>query len=294
MFRRPRLVVVHKKSAYQLHLVQRRDAHLRRLLRLAHPKVRDLYHAHEVHERTLRTVVETLRREGLSYRLVYRGDLRRLGRADLVICVGGDGTFLQTAHLVQDQPVLGVNSDPPRSEAVFCAATGATFARILRQALGGELSELRLFRLSVRLNGRRIAPHALNDVLIAHNDPATMSRYYLKVGGRAEAQKSSGLWVATPAGSSSAILAAGGQRLPWADRRFQYWPRELYRGRLTHGRVTGGLVPMGRTVEVTWLMREGAFFIDGPHVRHPLRFGDRLSIGLSASHPLRLLGVKGR
>ncbi len=287
-----RVLVVYKKSAYQLYLRERRDSRLARLLRRRNPDARDIRQAHTVHQATLHAVTGTLARFGVAYDAVYRAHLRTTARHDLVISVGGDGTLLQASHLVADLPILGVNSDPRRSEAVFCAASRANFPGLLRQALAGRLPAAQLSRLQVTLNGRRLWPLVLNDVLITHDDPATMSRYRLAVGARREDQKSSGLWIATAAGSSSAILAAGGRRLPWTAKRFQYRPRELYRGRLSRCRLTGGVLPRGRTVSVTWLMREGAVFIDGPHVRYPLRFGDRLTVGLSARHPLRVLGLR--
>lgn len=288
-----RVLVVYKKSAYQLHVLERRDPHLVRLLRRRHPEALDVRQAHAVHQATLETAVKSLKHLHVAYDLVYRAHLRTAARYDLVVSVGGDGTFLQASHVVADTPMLGVNSDPRRSEAVFCAATRTTLSRALRQALAGQLPQQRLYRLRVRLNSRPVAPLVLNDVLIAHDDPATMSRYRLRVGARQEDQKSSGLWIATAAGSSSAILAAGGKRLAWTAKQFQYRPRELYEGRLTRSRLTGGVLSMHRALEVTWLMREGAIFIDGPHVRHPLRFGDRLMVNLSLTHPLRVLGLRG-
>ncbi len=78
----------------------------------------------------------------------------------------------------------------------------------------------------------------------------------------------------------------------WTTKRFQYRPRELYRGRLSRHRLTGSTLPLGATVRVTWLMREGFAFLDGSHVRHPLRFGDRVVVELSARQPLRLLGIR--
>ena len=287
-----RVLVVYKKSAYQLHVRDRKDSHLVRLLRRGHPDAVDMRHAHEIHQQTLETVVQSLTALSVSFDLVYRANLKTSAPYDLVVSVGGDGTLLQASHVVDDLPVLGVNSDPRRSEAVFCAATKGNFVRVLRQALEGRPRELRLYRLRVKLNGRLVRPLVLNDVLIAHEDPATMSRYRLKIKGRKENHKSSGLWVATAAGSSSAILAAGGQRLIWTAKRFQYRPRELYQGRLTRYRLTGGLLSMGDAVEVTWLMREGVAPIDGPHVQQPLRFGDRLVVELSPHHPLRVLGIQ--
>ena len=38
-------------------------------------------------------------------------------------------------------------------------------------------------------------------------------------------------------------------------------------------------------------MRRGSVFLDGPHVRIPLRFADRLEVGLSLRDPLRVLGL---
>ena len=287
-----RALVVYKKSAYQLHVVERRDQRLRRLLRAGHPDAVDWLTAHRVHQRTLDTVVRSLRSLGMRETLVYRERLRSTAGYDLVISVGGDGTVLQASHFMEDTRLLGVNSDPARSEAVFCAATASNVHRVVRDALEGRLPTLWLYRLAVALNGRRVGPLALNDVLIAHEDPATMSRYRLRLGARQEDHKSSGLWVATAAGSSSAMAAAGGKRLPWRAKRFQYRPRELYQGRLTRCRLTGGLLLPPRRLELVWLMREGALFLDGPRLKCPLRFGDQVSVSLSLRHPFRVLGLQ--
>jgi NAD+ kinase len=287
-----RVLVVYKKSAYQLHLVEGRHPALRRLYRRGDPDARDMRQAHEVHQRTLAAVIGHLKRRRVRFDLVYRATLTSTARHDLIVAVGGDGTFLQASHLIADAPVLGVNSDPDRSEAVFCAAAAATFPRLFDEALARRLPEQRLHRLVVRLNDHVVAPLVLNDALIAHTNPATMSRYRLAIGPHREDHKSSGLWVATAAGSSSAILAAGGRRLPWSSTRFQYRPRELYKGRLSHARLQGGLLSLTSRVEVTWLMREGAIFIDGPHLRHALQFGDRITVSPSRRHPLRVLGLK--
>jgi NAD+ kinase len=295
-----RVLVVYKKDAYRQFIQERRDAHLLRLLRRRHPDVLEMRRAHDVHQAAMAAVTRALRRLQIPFDLAFRATLKVTRPYDLIVSVGGDGTFLQAARSaclaatdggpLRCTPLLGVNADPQRSEAVFCAATPRTFARLCPAALDGRLPALRLYRLRLRLNGERLAVRALNDVLMAHENPATMSRYRLAVGGRAELQKSSGLWVATAAGSSSAALAAGGVPLPWSARRFQYRPRELYRGRLSRCRLRGGVLSADRPVRVTWLMRRGAAFIDGPHVTIPLRLADELEIRLSLDDPLTVLG----
>ena len=289
---RLRVLVVYKKDAYQQYLQEQQDPNLLRLLRQGHPDVLDMQRAHAVHEESMEAIVHALRRLGLEFDLAYRADLKVTKRYRLVVSVGGDGTFLQAARSAGATPLLGVNSDPSRSEAVFCAATRRTFARLCRDALSRTLPELRLYRLALWLNGKPLPQRALNDVLMVHDDPATMSRYRVRVGGREEAQKSSGLWVSTAAGSSSAVWAAGGKRLPWGAKRYQYRPRELYRGRLSRARLIGGVLSPPTAIRVTWLMRRGSAFIDGPHVRIPLRFADQLDIRLSLTDPLRVLGLQ--
>ncbi|MDP3723459.1 MAG: NAD(+)/NADH kinase, partial [Candidatus Omnitrophota bacterium] len=288
MAHRPRILVVYKKDAYRQFLQEQQDPRLARLLHHGHPDVVDMQQAHRVHEGAMEAVVHALRQLPVEVELAYRATLKVTRRYDLVVSVGGDGTFLHAARSIQQAPILGVNSDPARSEAVFCAATRRTFAHLVRQALAGpagggagRLPALRLYRLQLRLNGKRLPQEAINDVLVAHDDPATMTRYRLGIGRRVETHKSSGLWVATAAGSSSAVMAAGGVRLPWGGKRFQYRPRELYRGRLSRYRLTGGVLSAQTRVRVTWLMRRGAAFLDGPHVKIPLHFADQLEIRLS-------------
>ncbi|MBI2885408.1 MAG: NAD(+)/NADH kinase [Candidatus Omnitrophica bacterium] len=285
-----RVLVVYKKSAYQLYVVERRNP---RLARLAGSRdLRELREAHAIHQATLGAVTAALLRARVTHTLVYRVNLRAAARYDLVVSVGGDGTFFHAAHVVDRTPMLGVNSDPGRSEAVFCAATRETFAELFSRVRAGRAPLVTLARLQVRVNGAPWLPLVVNDVLVAHDDPATMSRYRLRVGPHQEAHKSSGVWIATAAGSSSAIAAAGGRRLAWRSTRFQYRPRELYEGRLSRYRLTGGVLSARGRVEIHWLMRRGLACIDGPHVRVPLQYGDRLTIQPATAHPLRVYGVR--
>lgn len=290
--RRRRVLVVYKKDAYQQYLQEQQDPHLRRLLRHRHPDVLNFQRAHIVNEEALARVLVTLRQLPVTVELAHRASIRATRRFDLIVSVGGDGTFLHAAHTIRGTPILGVNSDPGRSEAVFCAATARSFPRLIRHALAGRLPRLRLRRLTLTLNGRPLRQRAVNDVLIAHDDPATMTRYRIRIGRREELHKSSGLWIATSAGSSSAVQAAGGRRLPWGSAKFQYRPRELYRGRLSRYRLTGGVLPPAGCVRLTWLMRRGSAFVDGPHLRVPLRFADRLEIRQPAGEPVLVLGLR--
>jgi len=84
--------------------------------------------------------------------------------------------------------------------------------------------------MQVTINDRLLPYYALNDLLVAHANPAAMTSYTLQLGTVSEPQRSSGLWIATAAGSTAAIRAAGGRMLPCVHGSCNIWMREPYNG----------------------------------------------------------------
>lgn len=255
------------------------------------PRQQDLQRSRQArlaHERALCRVLTLLRQKGTPFHVVRQVKRRLLSGYDLVISVGGDGTFLEAARGVRKQRILGVNSDPVRSAGSFCAATAATFGRILTRILCGREKTIRLNRLQIVRNHRPMDLHLLNDLLITHRRPAAMSCYRLQVGRRREEQRSSGLWIATAAGSTGAIRSAGGRILTRTVRDLQYRPRELYAAGRKNYRLTGGVVRAGAPVRVVSLMGDGMICVDGEHVTLPFGTGDLLEVRASA-YPLCLV-----
>src|SRR5690606_26492133 len=111
-----------------------------------------------------------------------------------------------------------------------CAARRANLGPMLSRALSRELKSLHLARMAVKINGVTRSERVLNEALFCHTEPAATSTYILKVGRRREEQKSSGLWVGPPAGSTAAIRSAGGKVLPLSARQLQMVVREPYMG----------------------------------------------------------------
>ena len=78
-----------------------------------------------VQKQTIDLVEKTLFGENISYKKIYRSTIGEydLSAFDLVITVGGDGTFLEASHHIKaNTPILGVNSDPQRSVGFFVPA----------------------------------------------------------------------------------------------------------------------------------------------------------------------------
>lgn len=283
-------LVVYKKSAWEQYVVGRGqrdipDVGTRRVMK----------QAHENNTRAIDEVKRVLEKRGVRFRATGRAELltpraHANGEPDLVVSIGGDGTFLEASHQVKRGLIIGVNSSPDHSVGFFCAGTRQTFAKKLDAALRGLLPVTRMARLAVKIEGEALPLLALNDVLITHQNPGATSRYVLRAAGREEIQRSSGVWIATAAGSTAGIRAAGGHLLPIRTDRIQYAVREMYtppgerRPRLIRGTIAGR-----DGVRVVSRMADGALFVDGPRHRWPLQIGTRVSVKV-APLPLRILG----
>ncbi len=285
-----RLLVVYKKSYYELYGYEGRE---RRDSGARQPDasiIQPMERSHEENRQTLIAVCQVLDAANVSYDCIYRGELEPISGYDLILSVGGDGTLLEVSRYAGDTPVLGVNSDPVRSTAFFCAADRTTIGQRFGDLLNDALALTSLARLQLAINDQVLPFYALNDLLIAHINPAAMAVYDLSIGAECERQKSSGIWLSTAAGSTAGIRAAGGRVLPLHSRKRQYLVREPYAGNGQRYRLLKGAVSPDTAIEVTSRMRRGRVFIDGPHLRYALGLGDKLSVTLAPT-PLRLYGL---
>lgn len=277
-----RVLVVYKRSFLETH---RRDRGL--LRRIAPADLARLRRADLENRETLRDVLAFLRKARADAEAVYRSEVASNPRYDLIVTVGGDGTFLMAAHYARATPIFGINSDPGYSLGLFAAAHRRTFPEKLRKALAGHLPATRLNRLSVAVNGTTRPELALNDVLVAHRSPASLSRYALSVdGGPPEVQRSSGLWISAAAGSTAAIRAAGGKKMAILSRGAQHLTREPYSWPVAP-RLRRGMAR--RRVDVLALMSEAGLWIDGSRTQVDLSFGDRVRVATGAE-PAVVLG----
>jgi NAD+ kinase len=176
--KRPRILVVYKKSAYQLYALEKKEPKVRALIRRHAPHTTRMAQSHEAHTESLEMVVAACRSLGADVKRIYRAHLRSTASADLVVTVGGDGTVLDASHRILDVPLLGVNSNPARSVGFLTGAHAGNVGDILEGILSRRVLPLRLMRLQVLLNGKPVGVPVLNDILFCHCNPAaTPSRW---------------------------------------------------------------------------------------------------------------------
>lgn len=216
-----------------------------------------------VHMATLRKVKKFLSGLGIRHRVWNRNHLSKPLKADLVLAVGGDGTVLAASHFTNHAPLLGINSAPKTSTGFFCAANPQNFPKIFRAILAGRKKPKSVPRLEVFVNGKKFPHPGLNDLLFASRLQGDTARYRIRIGRHQEDHKSSGVWVATGAGSSAAIFSAGGKKDSPFSGRLQYRIREPLCFPKKQYRLLHGFLKRGKSLTLISNIRQGMIFLDG-------------------------------
>lgn len=134
-------------------------------------------------------------------------------RADLIICVGGDGSLLHAARQygLAGLPLLGVNLG---RLGFLVDVTPAELEQRLDELVNGRfIEEHRLLLDMVAHRGdEEIARGvALNDVVLHKADPGRMQEFSTHIDGvGVTTHRADGVMVATPTGSTAYALSAGG------------------------------------------------------------------------------------
>ena len=131
---------------------------------------------------------------------------------DLVLSMGGDGTFLSAAHVVSDigLPILGVNFGrigflcENRPEAVRKALVEGDFSIEYRTVLNATLKGPEARRSIGML------PYSVNEVALHRAGPSVLGIHVSVNGEPLPTYWADGLLVATPSGSTAYSLSVGG------------------------------------------------------------------------------------
>ncbi|MCA1812773.1 MAG: NAD(+)/NADH kinase [Halobacteriales archaeon] len=135
-------------------------------------------------------------------------------KVDVLVTVGGDGTILLALQHCE-APVFGINY----GELGFLTEVEPKdMEKAVEQLLRGKYDVEDRLKLAVRVNGERV-PDAANEAVIKSAHPAKMLALRLASNGEViEDIRADGVIMATPTGSTSYSMSAGG---PIVDRRIE-------------------------------------------------------------------------
>ena len=242
---------------------------------------------YEVEHANYQQALAELRRtlEGLlpKLQLVDRAFLPNFlfSRKDLVVVLGQDGIVVNTAKYLDGQPIIAVNPDPARFDGILLPYSPALASEGVIRVLDGAAPVHRITMAEAAFNdGQRLL--AFNDFYVGQRTHVS-SRYTLAHHGKSERQSSSGVLVATGAGSTgwfsstqnmadavthlllgTSAPAVPRMRFGWDDPRLAFVVREPFRSKWSGISLGAGLVDPGETLRIESHMPEsGVVFSDG-------------------------------
>ncbi len=197
---------------------------------------------------------------------------------ELVVVVGQDGLVANTAKYALARPIVGVNPEPARYDGVLLPFDAQTSIEAVRAAMAGNAAIRHVTMAEVKLNdGQNLL--AFNDFFIGVRSHVS-ARYRISSKGKAEEQSSSGVLVATGAGStgwlSSVFNMAAGiskftgshasvpEALAWDARELRFVVREPFLSRTTGASIVAGKLREQEALEIeSHMPTGGVIFSDG-------------------------------
>ncbi|XP_046989861.1 NAD kinase 2, mitochondrial [Schistocerca americana] len=169
-----RALIVTKLSRYEYekyrypHLT---ETELEAVLKKRGSEYGNLLRRYEIHKTFEKRLVESVEACGITTKVVNRFGYNEenLKWADVVVPVGGDGTFILAASKIQGnyKPVIGFNSDPRRSAGYLCLPKkySADVKGALQKIINGDFRWMFRNRIRITLFGKNIfdAPLELNE-----------------------------------------------------------------------------------------------------------------------------------
>ena len=195
-----------------------------------------------------------------------------------VVVIGPDGLVANTAKYVGSLPILGVNPDPQRFDGVLLPIEIRQSRSVLLRTLKDASTIREVTMGEVELNdGQKLL--AFNDFFIGCRSHVS-AHYTLQTENGCEPQSSSGVIVATGAGSTGWLSSvfnmargvtqlSGGTAGParvmqWEDRRLAWVVREPFASRYSRADMVAGILEEDKRLQLESMMpANGVIFSDG-------------------------------
>lgn len=215
----------------------------------------------------------------------YRGSIA--DRADMVVVLGGDGTMLSAARLVEKRsvPILGINMG---GLGFLTEVGGEHLYKTLERVFAKDYTIEQRLMLKAVLDrrGRSVVQTAvLNDVVVTKGELSRMIAMTIVINGQfVTSLRGDGLIVSTPTGSTAYSMSAGGPIVNPSVDAVVLTP--ICPHTLTHRPL---LVPGTATLAVTLTSHDkGAMMTCDGQVGVPMLEGDAVTITPS-QHRARLI-----
>lgn len=212
-----------------------------------------------------------------------------LKNKDLVISIGGDGTFLSASHYIENTPILGVNSDTNRSEGALTTIDLSQLNDKIKKILNNKIKIKEYTREKIILhqkNKKVETENALNETFFGNINPHYTTNYEIDYKNKSENQRSSGVVISTGTGSTAWYHSMGGFPFSREKKQLKFRIRELYQRKLHKSKIKKGKIKNNEKLTIISKMNHAIIAIDSIRT-YSIKKEDRIEV--SIGKPLRVI-----
>jgi hypothetical protein len=227
----------------------------------------------------------------INKKIVWKNKLvkKDLEDKNLIITIGGDGTFLSASHFIENQIILGINDNPLRSEGYLTTANLKNLDKKLQEIFSGKAKIKNYTREKIKIFKKDrciITENALNETYFGNVNPHHPSNYEIIYRNKKEFQRSSGVLITTGTGSTAWYKTMGGWKYNKTKEQLRFRIRELFKGRILKPRIKKGKINKEENFTIISKINHGILAIDSIRT-HKIHQEDKIEI--SIGKPLRVI-----
>ncbi|MDO8622755.1 MAG: NAD(+)/NADH kinase [archaeon] len=242
-----------------------------------------LIHKEEKDDKCQKLIIELI--ENFNAEVVERENFEKsmLKGKDLIITLGGDGTFV-TAAQITNLPILSINSNLNKSEGALTKFKIEEKDKIIGLIKNKNWKIETFPAIEIELNKQKLQIYAVNEVYVGSYKHYHTSRYKIRYKNKEEEQKSSGILISTSTGSTAWYKSAGGT--PFKEQELKFIIREPYTGNIHKPTILNGTIQ--DEFEIKIKNRIGVIVLDSEK-EIPVKENDNIKVRLIKDRIKRII-----
>ncbi len=210
----PSILIVSKETRFEY--LQKNN----QLDNLDKKKFDNIHDDHQRHCAVYDLLIQNLQKNLLTYDSIKDKNINdtNFELYQLIITLGGDGTFINSSAKIRNQKIIGINSEPRKSIGELARFVPTDIPNLISKIAINSLTVNNWDRLSAKVNGKELPFWAINEILISKPNIYQTSKLHIKVGEDSGFCYGNGIIISTQRGSTAFYQSAAGQ--PFCDSVF--------------------------------------------------------------------------
>jgi len=208
---------------------------------------------------------------------------------DIIISIGGDGTFLSASHYAENIPILSVNSDKTRSEGALTTIDLSELNSKILDIINNKIKIKEYTREKIIIHKKNKCTeteNALNETFFGNINPHHTTNYEIIYKNKNENQRSSGIVISTGTGSTAWYQTAGGYPFNREKKQLKFKIRELYKRKLHKPTIKKGKINLNEKLIIISKMNHAIVAIDSIRT---YKLSKNNKVEISIGKPLKVI-----